>query len=321
MVVDAGRITHLGDLMHRSIASNGSSVTSNWGLKATGLGGVVWTPDAGGSVSYGSNSNEVSYGNEVGASTLVSRADHVHRGVTSLSHASNTYTGPVTLETEGSLYIVRSAANTYRLGATGGGGGGGGGLTVPSVVQAASNGTSATTITIAAAASGNRLIMITNSTTGQITAPTCTNVTWTQIKTLSSTGSSFYAIWVGVVAGGSSGTTITVTKPGTFNTMTVLEIKDALTPTAGVSTAVSEAANTSAIVNVTVLTGHTAGHLVCFAGGQDNTATAGRIFPSVPCVGVHEGIDQIVVGYCLSTNIACQYFSTATGALLIAEIT
>lgn len=128
MVIDAGRIKHLGDLMHKSIASNGTAVTSNWRLSADGLTNVVWSPDsAGGSVSYGSNSNEVTYANAPGASSLVARADHAHRGVTSVSHASNTYTGPVTLETEGALYIVRSAANTFRLGSTGGSGSGGSG--------------------------------------------------------------------------------------------------------------------------------------------------------------------------------------------------
>lgn len=127
MVIDVGRVKHLGDLMHKSIASNGSAVTSNWRLAADGLTNVIWSPESASSVSYGSNSNEVSYVNAPGASSLVSRADHVHRGVTSISHASNTYTGPVTLETEGSLYIVKPSANTYRLGSTAQGGAGGGG--------------------------------------------------------------------------------------------------------------------------------------------------------------------------------------------------
>ena len=125
MTYDAGRVRHDGMLMHYSRSSNGTAVPSNWKLSAIGDTGVTWTPETAGGVSYGSNSNEVSYANAPGASSLVSRADHVHRGVTSLSHASNTYTGPVTLETEGSLYIVRPSANTYRFGSTGGGGGGG----------------------------------------------------------------------------------------------------------------------------------------------------------------------------------------------------
>lgn len=127
MVLDAGRIKHLADLMHKSIASNGSAIASNWRLSADGLMNTVWSPESATSVSYGSNSNDVSFSNAAGASALAAKADHVHRGVTSLAHASNTFTGPVTLETEGSLYIVRSAANTYRLGATGGAAGGGSG--------------------------------------------------------------------------------------------------------------------------------------------------------------------------------------------------
>lgn len=203
MPLDIGRVTHLQDLMHRAEASNGTAITSNWVVSTDGSKAVTWRPEsasalsyasnsndvasanapgasslvsradhvhrgvrtvtsntsnslfgdvnvaagtgiaiavsgqtvtltntgvpgpAGGSVSYASNSNDVSYADAPGASTLVSRADHVHLGVTSLAHSSNTYTGPVTLETEGSLYIVRSAANTYRLGASGGSGGGG----------------------------------------------------------------------------------------------------------------------------------------------------------------------------------------------------
>jgi hypothetical protein len=127
MVLDAGRIKHLGDYMHKSIASNGSAITSNWRLSADGLTNVVWSPESTSSVSYGSNANDVGYTDAPGASSLVSRADHVHRGVTSLSHASNTYTGPVTLETEGGLYIVRPSVNTFRLGSTSGTGGGGSG--------------------------------------------------------------------------------------------------------------------------------------------------------------------------------------------------
>lgn len=127
MTFDAGRIRHDGALMHYSRQSNGSATPSNWKLSATGDTGVIWTPEsAGGSVSYGSNSNEVSFANAPGTISLAAHADHVHRGVTSVSHSSNTYTGPVTLETEGSLYIVRSAANTYRFGSTGTAAGGGG---------------------------------------------------------------------------------------------------------------------------------------------------------------------------------------------------
>ena len=127
MVLDVGRIKHRGDLMHKSIGSNGSAVPSNWRLSADGLTNVVWTPESpSGTPSFGSNSNEVSYANAAGASTNASRADHVHRGVTSLAHASNTLTGPVELQTEGGLYIVRPAGTQIlKLGSTGGTGGGG----------------------------------------------------------------------------------------------------------------------------------------------------------------------------------------------------
>lgn len=77
------------------------------------------------SVSFGSNSNEVSGANAPGASPAASHADHVHLGVTSLTHASNTLSGPLTFQTAGSLGIVLTAPNTLLLTAGSGEGGGG----------------------------------------------------------------------------------------------------------------------------------------------------------------------------------------------------
>lgn len=203
-------------------------------------------------------------------------------------------------------------------------GGAGGGLTNPVVVQAASNGNSAGSVTIAAAASGNRLVMFTNSTTGQITSPTCTNVTWTQIKTFTSAGSSFYAIWVGVVAGGSSGTSITMTLPGSFNSVTVLEVTDALTPTAGANTAgnmigLGVGANQH---NFRRLTGTTTGRFVVFGAGVDNTGLTVRARSSVPSVGISDSVANVLlVGVAdASGNVSMDSIGGA-GAQLMTEIT
>jgi hypothetical protein len=56
--------------------------------------------------SYGSNSNDVASAGAPGASTLISRADHVHRGVTAIAHSSNTLYGTVTLTTPGNTVAI-----------------------------------------------------------------------------------------------------------------------------------------------------------------------------------------------------------------------
>ena len=78
---------------------------------------------------YGSNSNSVATGNAPGASTLASRADHVHLGVRSIAHTSNTYSGPVTLTASGQVGITSPASGTLNINVAGSAGGGGGSVT------------------------------------------------------------------------------------------------------------------------------------------------------------------------------------------------
>lgn len=59
-----------------------------------------------GALSFGSNSNDVSAIGAAGASILASPADHVHRGVTSIAHSSNTLYGTVTLTTPGNTVAI-----------------------------------------------------------------------------------------------------------------------------------------------------------------------------------------------------------------------
>jgi len=82
----------------------------------TGLTGVS-------TLSFGSNSNSVAIANAAGASSSNSRADHVHLGVTSISHTSNTFAGPVTLVAGANVGITSPTSGTYRIdgGAAGGG--------------------------------------------------------------------------------------------------------------------------------------------------------------------------------------------------------
>jgi len=90
---------------------------------------TITSAAGGGSTSYGSNSNAVASANDGGASTLASRADHVHLGVRSLAHSSNSFSGPVILTASGTLGITSPTPGTYNLSA-GTGGGGGSALTV-----------------------------------------------------------------------------------------------------------------------------------------------------------------------------------------------
>lgn len=86
----------------------------------TGLTGVS-------TVSYASNANSVAVANTGGAATTQSRGDHVHLGVRSISHTSNTFSGPVTFTTEGDLGITSPSTGTLAFKAISGAGGGAGG--------------------------------------------------------------------------------------------------------------------------------------------------------------------------------------------------
>jgi hypothetical protein len=127
-----------GDSTAVSVASNSlalggvvvqNSASSNYHFVADSPTSGWWIPhdaSGGASVSYGSNANEVSYANAPGASALVSRADHVHRGVTSLSHASNTYAGPVILTPGANVAITSPSSGTFAIHSAASGGGGAG---------------------------------------------------------------------------------------------------------------------------------------------------------------------------------------------------
>lgn len=122
------RVTHLADLMHRAEASNGTAIPSNWILSTDGTKALAWRPEttSSGAVSYGSNATHVSDSSDGGAATTASRSDHRHLGVRSVSHASNTFFGDLTLQTEGGLYIVKPGPGILKFGSTGGGAAGGG---------------------------------------------------------------------------------------------------------------------------------------------------------------------------------------------------
>lgn len=122
--------------MHRAEASNGSAIASNWLLSTDGTKGLEWRPESSGTVSYASNSNDVGNPSAAGASTLVSRADHVHRGVrTVTSNGSNGLFGDVNLQAGTGIALgvagqSITVTNTGVPGPPGTGGGGGSGALV-----------------------------------------------------------------------------------------------------------------------------------------------------------------------------------------------
>lgn len=75
---------------------------------------------------FGSNSNQVSTFNAPGAGSNTSRADHIHRGVSSVSHSSNTFYGDVTLAAGTGVGITSPSSGTLTFHSTGGGSGGAG---------------------------------------------------------------------------------------------------------------------------------------------------------------------------------------------------
>src|SRR5512143_3517826 len=80
-----------------------------------------------------------------------------------------------------------------------------GGVVVPTITQFKQSGTAATSLTLdSTPTSGHALLLLSDATTGQITSVASTNTTWTQLKTFTSGGGSFYALWVGIVAASAS---------------------------------------------------------------------------------------------------------------------
>ena len=191
--------------------------------------------------------------------------------------------------------------------------GGGGGISVPSVIAFAQSGTQATSVAISAAAAGHSLLLVSDATTGQITGPACTNVTWTQLKTFTSGGSSYYALWVGVVAGGASGATVTWTKPGTYCTVMVMEVADALTPTLG--------ASASGNNNASMRISPTAGHLVVLCGGSDNATQAGTAtIGNLVALSTGSNFTAIAVAYATAAGTAFGSLSPSAGGGILAEV-
>jgi hypothetical protein len=123
--------------------ANGSNTTVTVDQVGSVASNTIRIHATGGAASFGSNSNQVSYANAPGASTDSSRADHVHLGVTSVSHASNTYSGPVILAPGANVGITSPTPGTFAIhsSASGGSGSGGGAPTTAEYLVTAADAT------------------------------------------------------------------------------------------------------------------------------------------------------------------------------------
>jgi hypothetical protein len=197
--------------------------------------------------------------------------------------------------------------------------GGAGGFDVnPAIVQQKLAGNAVSSITMdSAPGNGNTLILFANgANTGDPTAISSTNTTWTKVANAASAGAK-YSLWVGVVSGGAGGTSITITHANAFLTVRCLEVDMAL---------VASALNTASHATSASLTA-TAGNIVIAAAGNDNTtiqvtlvtndATGFALHASA--AGTFSGtVASLVIGYAGGTTVPG--LGTSTSMVLMAEL-
>jgi hypothetical protein len=195
--------------------------------------------------------------------------------------------------------------------------GGSGGDVVPTAIQFGANAINGTSlgVTISAAASGNRLIVGVLSNARDVNTPTCTNTTFTEVLAVNSGTTVYLSIYVGVVAGGSSGTTVTITATGgNFIFAEVVEVADALTPTAG-ATQTAAGPTQGIVYNITP----TAGTLWIAATGQSNNTTPyllGITGPYTSRAPRTNNAMAMAIGYASGT-VGAYTFGATSGTVLI----
>jgi hypothetical protein len=134
------RADHVHRGVHSIVAASSNTLygdvtlVAGTGMDITVAGQNVTLASSGGSsISIGSNSTDVSGSTALGGLTTYAPSTHLHRGVHSLSHTSNTFYGDVTLVAGAGVGITVPVPGSFALNTTGGGGGGGGSGTVTTV--------------------------------------------------------------------------------------------------------------------------------------------------------------------------------------------
>lgn len=232
-----------------------------------------------------------------------------------------------TAETDTALVLAPDGAGGVEFRAeTGGGGGTPTGISLTKLyVQAANQGTSLS-VTISAAASGQRLIVCVSSYNRDVNTPTCTNVTFTEVLAANFSTGAYLSVYVGVVAGGSSGTSIAITATGSdWIIADVYEVADALTPTAGSSATLTDTDASSksrtAIGNVSA----SAGDFYIIAAAQNSGSGGfGVIQSNQPGIdtGPRGGNDALTsrIGRATSSKITGFYTGGTSGGDMAAGI-
>ena len=208
------------------------------------------------SISAGSNSMDVSGISAAGASTsLWSPYDHRHKGVALITSSSsnNLETPTVNLRPGSGIAFGASDSNgngvfdTLTISSTASGGGGGGAADQHSLAMARWHiypftSTSSASFSITAATSGQRIILVVGTRGNDVTSVTCTNTTWSEILGANSSTTTYLSVYLGIVSGGSSGTTITINVGGTnFVFASAVIVEDTLTGSVTGSTSVNGA--------------------------------------------------------------------------------
>jgi hypothetical protein len=314
--------------------------------------GTAWaTPSSGTAIIYAGTDNFLWHVND-GGTVAVLDGVQVYNGGTAIGTASKlnfasgtatfsggtiTYTPPaaagggggsVVFYDEGTLAGTAAILNVVGSAGTVAVSGGTATLTItsgssnvatPTVVQRAIVTTDATSLTIAAASSGNRLIVTVTGSNASATAVTCTNVTFTKVVDVTASGGSHLTMWVGVVSGGSSGTSISVTTTATFTNIAMVEVTDALTPTAGTVRSASRASS----VAFESFAGLTAGRFIAIGFANDNAGNAVYPKPTFPYVWGATGRCTVHVAYAPTGTMTFDYQSSTSqsGILAVVDIT
>lgn len=274
-----------------SYASSGTSdnvVISEWSGASTGTG--VFDQSAGASTPNGTDANcgpviTTSNGQVVVGFCRAGSGSGVGAGWTTLDNPSS-YTAEYQLQTvAGSITAVWTSAST-------------GAESVmasfkpaPSCFVRQSTGTSTSVTLGAAAASGNFLIAFISAFRGAgvrtVSSIATTNTTWTKLAGTTNGGLSV-EIWKGVVAGGSSGTAVTITMSGASSTLAVnisefTGVTATLDGTAATNTGSSTAPTTGALTTASTF------DLILACGGYANgtapTALPGGNYENLVFVG------------------------------------
>jgi hypothetical protein len=193
------------------------NLVAGTGMGITVAGQNVTLASSGGS-SIGSNSTDVSGSTSLGGLTTYAPSTHLHRGVHSLSHTSNTFYGDVTLVAGAGVGITVPVPGSFALNATGGGGGGGGSGTVTTVKDEGSTlstavtsidfvgagvtatGTTAVTVTIPGGSGGGLTLLEQHTASASASLDfTTRNVTGQSGATIQSDFDEYEVHFVGVV--------------------------------------------------------------------------------------------------------------------------